>query len=54
MSLDRGTKLGPYDILDPLGAGGMREVYKAREMRLDRIVAIKVLPAHFAGAGTLP
>src|SRR5947207_2074509 len=48
MSLDRGAKLGPYEILDPLGAGGMGEVYKARDTRLDRTVAIKVLPAQFA------
>src|SRR6476620_1285842 len=48
MSLDRGTKLGPYEIQDPLGAGGMGEVYKARDTRLDRTVAIKVLPSQFA------
>jgi hypothetical protein len=49
VSLNRGTKLGPYEILGPIGAGGMGEVYKARDTRLDRIVAIKVLPAHIAG-----
>src|SRR5215472_16350124 len=48
MSLTRGSKLGPYEIGDPLGAGGMGEVYKARDTRLDRTVAIKVLPAKFA------
>jgi eukaryotic-like serine/threonine-protein kinase len=47
MSLASGTKLGPYEIQSPLGAGGMGEVYRARDMRLDRIVAIKVLPKHF-------
>ncbi len=46
--LTPGAKLGPYEILDPIGAGGMGEVYKARDTRLDRTVAIKVLPAHFA------
>ena len=41
-----GDKLGPYEILSPIGAGGMGEVYKAKDTRLDRIVAVKVLPSH--------
>src|SRR5579862_1431714 len=48
MALTGGEKLGPYEIVSLLGAGGMGEVYKARDGRLDRIVAIKVLPASFS------
>jgi serine/threonine protein kinase/dipeptidyl aminopeptidase/acylaminoacyl peptidase len=49
MPLTSGTKLGPYEIQSPLGAGGMGEVYRARDTRLDRTVAIKILPEHLAG-----
>ena len=48
MGLSSGSKLGPYEIQSPLGAGGMGEVYRARDTRLDRTVAIKLLPAHLS------
>ena len=48
-----GRRLGPYEILSAIGAGGMGEVYKARDTRLDRIVAIKVLPTHLADRSEL-
>ena len=48
MGLSSGTRLGHFEVVAPIGAGGMGEVYKARDTRLDRIVAIKVLPAHLA------
>ena len=48
MPLAPGAKLGPYEILTPLGAGGMGEVYRARDTRLERSVAIKILPAQFS------
>src|SRR6202165_6261797 len=48
MAILPGTRLGPYEILTSIGAGGMGEVYKARDTRLDRIFAIKVLPSHLA------
>ena len=48
MSLVAGTRLGPYEIQSAIGAGGMGEVYKARDTRLDRTVAIKVLPAELS------
>ncbi len=48
MALPEGTKLGPYQIGAQIGAGGMGEVYRATDTRLDRTVAIKVLPEHLA------
>jgi Tol biopolymer transport system component len=53
MRLQPGFRLGPYEVLAPVGAGGMGEVYRARDTRLDRAVAIKVLPAHVAAAPEL-
>src|SRR6201987_5631791 len=48
MALTSGTKLGPYEIQAPLGAGGMGEVYRAKDTRLERTVAVKILPAHLS------
>ena len=48
MPLSVGTRLGPYEVLSLMGAGGMGEVYKARDTRLDRTVAIKILPAELS------
>ena len=53
MALTAGTQLGPYEILAPIGAGGMGEVYRARDTRLDRTVAIKVLPEHLSSQADL-
>src|SRR5262245_47063339 len=50
MTLVARTKLGPYEVLSPLGAGGMGEVYKGRDTRLERTVAIKVLPQRFSSS----
>src|SRR5579863_10616844 len=49
MALTPGTRLGPYEIVAAVGAGGMGEVYRARDTRLDRTVAIKILPESLAG-----
>lgn len=53
MTLAAGMKLGPYEIQSPLGAGGMGEVYRARDVRLDRTVAIKVLASHLSSSPEL-
>jgi Tol biopolymer transport system component len=51
MPLPSGTKLGPYEIQSAIGAGGMGEVYRGRDTRLDRIVAVKILPSHLSESG---
>ncbi len=50
LAIAQGTRLGPYEVLSPLGAGGMGEVYRARDTRLERTVAIKVLPQHLSAS----
>ena len=53
MALSAGKRLGPYEIVAPLGAGGMGEVYRARDTRLERDVAVKILPADCAANAQL-
>src|SRR6266487_2377683 len=53
MPLAPGARLGPYEVSTPLGAGGMGEVYRARDTRLERNVAIKVLPRHLSSSAEL-
>src|SRR5512140_1715286 len=53
MAFTPGTKLGPYEIVSPLGAGGMGEVYRARDTRLERDVAVKVLPTNLSSDPSL-
>src|SRR6202166_4344843 len=49
MSLTSGTLVGPYEVISAAGAGGMGEVYRAKDTRLDRTVAVKILPSHLSG-----
>jgi serine/threonine protein kinase len=53
MALSSGTRLGPYEIVAPIGAGGMGEVYRGRDTRPDRAVTVKILPAEFAANAQL-
>ena len=53
MALAVGSRLGPYEVLTPIGAGGMGEVYRARDTRLERTVAIKLLPQHLSSSSEL-
>ena len=50
MNLATGARIGPYEVLSPLGAGGMREVYRARDTRLDRTVAVKILARYLSSS----
>ena len=50
MTINAGTRLGPYEVLEKIGAGGMGEVWKALDTRLDREVAVKALPSDFASS----
>ena len=53
MALTTGARLGPYEVLSPIAAGGMGEVYRARDTRLERTVAIKVLPSHLTSSAEI-
>jgi serine/threonine protein kinase len=53
MAIPNGTRLGPYEILSAIGAGGMSEVYRARDARLERTVAVKILPDHLSDRAEL-
>jgi serine/threonine protein kinase len=50
LTLPAGTRLGPYEVVAPIGAGGMGEVYRARDTRLERTVAVKVLSSHLSAS----